>query len=214
MEEILQELIPVMKKEFPRRPPTNEKLYEYFLTRTRANLHVVLCFSPVSTHCCQGVEWLKINPKETLKIDRNLDINCLSNNSHIICSWMNGYRLLDSLHLTTNDQEQNYSQPTLQKVEIILFRNPVVCTISFKKNPKISFFIKIFENGRVFFCHHCIEKELFTFSFKFLNVKNQKDKSCVFKVTSTLCLWELNFPSCANVTQKVEPLLTSHCLVR
>ena len=54
MEEILQELIPVMKKEFPRRPPTNEKLYEYFLTRTRANLHVVLCFSPVSTYCCQG----------------------------------------------------------------------------------------------------------------------------------------------------------------
>ncbi len=49
MEEILQELIPVMKKEFPRRLPTNEKLYDYFLSRTRVNLHVVLCFSPVST---------------------------------------------------------------------------------------------------------------------------------------------------------------------
>ena len=47
MDEITQELIPVMKKEFPRRPPTNENLYDYFLSRTRHNLHVVLCFSPV-----------------------------------------------------------------------------------------------------------------------------------------------------------------------
>uniref|UniRef100_A0A1I8FY30 Dynein heavy chain 5, axonemal n=1 Tax=Macrostomum lignano TaxID=282301 RepID=A0A1I8FY30_9PLAT len=47
MDEICQELISVMKKEFPRRPPTNENLQEYFLSRTRQNLHVVLCFSPV-----------------------------------------------------------------------------------------------------------------------------------------------------------------------
>ncbi|XP_053402509.1 dynein axonemal heavy chain 5-like isoform X4 [Mercenaria mercenaria] len=47
MDEILGELIPVMKKEFPRRPPSNENLYEYYLTRVRNNLHVVLCFSPV-----------------------------------------------------------------------------------------------------------------------------------------------------------------------
>ena len=48
MDEILGDLIPVMKKEFPRRPPSNENLYEYYLTRVRNNLHVVLCFSPVS----------------------------------------------------------------------------------------------------------------------------------------------------------------------
>ena len=48
MDEILGELIPVMKKEFPRRPPSNENLYDYYLTRVRNNLHVVLCFSPVS----------------------------------------------------------------------------------------------------------------------------------------------------------------------
>ena len=36
-----------MKKEYPRRPPTNDNLYDYFLSRVRANLHVVLCFSPV-----------------------------------------------------------------------------------------------------------------------------------------------------------------------
>ena len=36
-----------MKKEFPRRPPTPENLYDYFLSRARKNIHVVLCFSPV-----------------------------------------------------------------------------------------------------------------------------------------------------------------------
>jgi dynein heavy chain, axonemal len=49
MDEICNDLIPVMKKEFPKRPPTNENLYDYFLSRTRQNLHVVLCFSPVNT---------------------------------------------------------------------------------------------------------------------------------------------------------------------
>jgi len=47
MDEILNELITVMKKEYPRRPPTVENLNAYFLSRTRQNLHVVLCFSPV-----------------------------------------------------------------------------------------------------------------------------------------------------------------------
>lgn len=48
IDEITQDLIPVMKKEYPRRPPTNENLYDYFITRVKNNLHVVLCFSPVS----------------------------------------------------------------------------------------------------------------------------------------------------------------------
>ncbi len=47
LDEITGELIPVMKKEYPRRPPTIENLYDYFLTRVKNNLHVVLCFSPV-----------------------------------------------------------------------------------------------------------------------------------------------------------------------
>ena len=47
IDEILGELAGVMKREFPKRPPTNENLYDYFLTRVRNNLHVVLCFSPV-----------------------------------------------------------------------------------------------------------------------------------------------------------------------
>ncbi|KAL2308160.1 hypothetical protein Nmel_001164 [Mimus melanotis] len=45
--EITQDLIPAMKKEFPRLSPTGENLYSYFLARVRNNLHVVLCFSPV-----------------------------------------------------------------------------------------------------------------------------------------------------------------------
>ena len=36
-----------MKKEHPRRPPTSENLYDYFASRVRQNLHIVLCFSPV-----------------------------------------------------------------------------------------------------------------------------------------------------------------------
>jgi dynein heavy chain len=48
MDEILGGLAAPMKKEFPKRPPTNEILKEYYLYRVRKNLHVALCFSPVS----------------------------------------------------------------------------------------------------------------------------------------------------------------------
>ncbi|XP_039610081.1 dynein heavy chain 5, axonemal-like [Polypterus senegalus] len=47
VDEITQDLIGVMKKEYPRRVPTPENLYDYFLSRVRSNLHVILCFSPV-----------------------------------------------------------------------------------------------------------------------------------------------------------------------
>ncbi|KAM8815689.1 dynein axonemal heavy chain 5 isoform 1-T1 [Rhynchonycteris naso] len=47
IEEISSDLISVMKKEYPRRPPTNENLYDYFMSRVQQNLHIVLCFSPV-----------------------------------------------------------------------------------------------------------------------------------------------------------------------
>uniref|UniRef100_A0A8C6KVS4 Dynein axonemal heavy chain 5 n=1 Tax=Nothobranchius furzeri TaxID=105023 RepID=A0A8C6KVS4_NOTFU len=47
IDEILSDLIPAMRREFPRRPPSNENLYEYFMSRVRHHLHVVLCFSPV-----------------------------------------------------------------------------------------------------------------------------------------------------------------------
>ncbi|XP_073933825.1 dynein axonemal heavy chain 5 isoform X2 [Castor canadensis] len=47
IDEISGDLTSVMKREHPRRPPTNENLYDYFMSRVRQNLHIVLCFSPV-----------------------------------------------------------------------------------------------------------------------------------------------------------------------
>lgn len=47
MDEIINELIPRMKKVDPKRPPTIDNLYDFFISRARANIHVVLCFSPV-----------------------------------------------------------------------------------------------------------------------------------------------------------------------
>ncbi|XP_060805314.1 dynein axonemal heavy chain 8 [Amyelois transitella] len=47
MDEILNELTPIMKKYAPKRIPVPDILYEYFIIRSRSNLHVVLCFSPV-----------------------------------------------------------------------------------------------------------------------------------------------------------------------
>nr|XP_043900355.1 dynein axonemal heavy chain 8 isoform X2 [Solea senegalensis] len=47
LDDITQDLIPAMKRQHPHRPPTPENLYDFFLSRMRSNLHVVLCFSPV-----------------------------------------------------------------------------------------------------------------------------------------------------------------------
>lgn len=47
IEEICNLLVAPMKKEHPKRIPTQEVLYDYFLQRVRQNLHIVLCFSPI-----------------------------------------------------------------------------------------------------------------------------------------------------------------------
>lgn len=47
LDEITQALLPAMKRQQPRRLPTADNLYDFFLSRVRSNLHVVLCFSPV-----------------------------------------------------------------------------------------------------------------------------------------------------------------------
>lgn len=55
LDDILTTMVPLMKKDDPRRPPTQDNLYDYFISRARNNLHIVLCFSPVSlftTLCC------------------------------------------------------------------------------------------------------------------------------------------------------------------
>lgn len=48
LDDILTTVTPLMKKTDPRRPPTQDNLYDYFISRARNNLHIVLCFSPVS----------------------------------------------------------------------------------------------------------------------------------------------------------------------
>lgn len=48
LDEITNELVPIMKKKQPKRPPTRDNLYDFFIFNARNNLHIVLCFSPVS----------------------------------------------------------------------------------------------------------------------------------------------------------------------
>ncbi|XP_018048480.1 PREDICTED: dynein heavy chain 8, axonemal [Atta colombica] len=48
LDEILTTVTPLMKKVDPRRPRTQDNLYDYFISKARNNLHIVLCFSPVS----------------------------------------------------------------------------------------------------------------------------------------------------------------------
>ena len=45
--EIVTELIPIMKRENPKTPPTPENVMQFFTERVKNNLHVILCFSPV-----------------------------------------------------------------------------------------------------------------------------------------------------------------------
>ena len=47
LDEILTSIIPLMKKDDPKRPPTQDNLYDYFISRARNYLHIALCFSPV-----------------------------------------------------------------------------------------------------------------------------------------------------------------------
>ncbi|XP_076166225.1 dynein heavy chain 8, axonemal kl-3 [Ptiloglossa arizonensis] len=47
LDEILTACTSLMKIDEPKRPPTPDNLYDYFISRARNNLHVVLCFSPV-----------------------------------------------------------------------------------------------------------------------------------------------------------------------
>lgn len=47
IDEINEELIPIMKRADAKRIPTQDNLYDFFITRARNNLHIVLCFSPV-----------------------------------------------------------------------------------------------------------------------------------------------------------------------
>lgn len=47
LDEIQSSLVPVMKKVAPKKIPTNDVLYDFFIGRAKTNLHITLCFSPV-----------------------------------------------------------------------------------------------------------------------------------------------------------------------
>ncbi|XP_047042441.1 dynein axonemal heavy chain 8-like [Helicoverpa zea] len=78
LDDILNQLIPIMKKNAPKRIPVPDILYEYFIIRARANLHVVLCFSPVGEKfrsralnfpgliSGSTIDWFQKWPKEAL----------------------------------------------------------------------------------------------------------------------------------------------------
>ncbi|XP_025115333.1 dynein heavy chain 5, axonemal-like isoform X4 [Pomacea canaliculata] len=77
-DEILGNLAFLMKKTFPKQPPTQENLQEFFFFLTRQNLHVVLCFSPVGEKFRQRslkfpglisgctIDWFQRWPKDAL----------------------------------------------------------------------------------------------------------------------------------------------------
>ncbi|KAM6971581.1 LOW QUALITY PROTEIN: dynein axonemal heavy chain 8-like [Tautogolabrus adspersus] len=95
LDDITQDLIPVMKRHHPRRPPTSENLYDFFLSRVRSNLHVVLCFSPVGekfrTRALKfpglisgcTVDWFQRWPRDALVAVSN---HFLSNYQDLCCS--------------------------------------------------------------------------------------------------------------------------------
>ena len=47
LDEIITNMVPILKKEKPKMPPTQDNCYNYFIERARNHLHIVLCFSPV-----------------------------------------------------------------------------------------------------------------------------------------------------------------------
>ena len=75
LDDITQDLISVMKREHPRRPPTSENLYDFFLARVRSNLHVVLCFSPVGEKF--RTRALKVSLRPSLvPLERGGEVTC------------------------------------------------------------------------------------------------------------------------------------------
>lgn len=117
VDEICNELIMPMKKEFGKREPTMDNLYSYFISRVRKNLHLVLCFSPVGpkfrsralkfpglvSGCT--IDWFSKWPRDALVAVSNHFIA----NFPIVCPGDTKHQLID-LMATVHDQVSGICQ--------------------------------------------------------------------------------------------------------
>ena len=68
--EIISELMPVMKRELPKRELSQENVMDYFFARVRQYLHIALCFSPVTPsgfRLCDFLCWLDVVQKPAVR---------------------------------------------------------------------------------------------------------------------------------------------------
>ncbi|XP_044594901.1 dynein axonemal heavy chain 8 [Cotesia glomerata] len=123
LDEITTSVIPLMKKEDPKCPPTPDNLYNFFITRARNNIHIVLCFSPVGekfrsralkfpaliSGCT--INWFSRWPRDALcAVSRHFlksyDIVCASDVKEQLINTM--AEIQDGINDTSNDYYDRY----------------------------------------------------------------------------------------------------------